>query len=248
MSHCGCACEISGKQSDFYSDIASAAESGWDFSSRWFERGSSNLSSIRTRKILPVDLNAIMCQNELTLHHLYAAVGDSARAQHFLHALEERQSSFDNLFWNEESGLWSDRDLDSDNQLADFYASSLVPLLWGCNSSRLEVVLETLESLSVLEYPGGIPASLVVGSEQQWDYPNAWAPYQWFPVAAWAHSDLLPLREAARRIAKTWITTTYSAWNRYNNTMFEKVSGLLFTYMSIKCQRVVESLLPTLLV
>lgn len=168
-----------------------------------------------------------MCQNELTLHHLYTAVGDSAMAQYFLHALEERQRSFEDLFWNEESGLWSDRDLDSDSPLAGFYASSLVPLLWDCNSSKLEVVLETLESLSVFEYPGGIPASLVVGSEQQWDFPNAWAPYQWFPVAAWANSDLLPLREAARRIAKTWITTTYSAWIKYNNTMFEKVSRLL---------------------
>lgn len=211
---------------DFYSAIASAAESGWDFSTRWFEAGSVNLSSIRTQRILPVDLNAIMCQNELTLHRLYGAVGDSNRAQDFLRSLEERRQSFDSLFWNEERGLWMDRDLDSRGPLDSFYASSLVPLLWECNShnsTKVEATLETLESLGVLDYPGGIPASLVAGSGEQWDFPNAWAPHQWFPVAAWAHSGVATLRKAARRMAKTWITSTYSAWRNYNNTMFEKV-------------------------
>lgn len=215
-----------GKRMDFYSAITSAAESGWDFSTRWFEPH-SNLSSIRTQRILPVDLNAILCQNERTLHRLYTAVGDSANAQYFLQALEERQRSFDSLFWNEERGLWVDRDLDTDGPLGNFYASSLVPLLWECsshNATRVEATLATLQSLGVLEYPGGVPASLVESGEQ-WDFPNAWAPHQWFPVAAWAHSEVLPLRQAARKIAKTWITSTYSAWNQYNHTMFEKVSG-----------------------
>lgn len=122
--------------------------------------------------------------------------------------------------------MWLDRDLDSGSHLSNFYASSLVPLLWGCglpNSTKHEATLEALQSLGVLDYPGGIPASLVQGSDQQWDFPNAWAPYQWFPVSAWTSSPILPLKNAARKIAQTWITSTYSAWTRYNYTMFEKV-------------------------
>ena len=42
-----------------WAEIAAAAESGWDFSSRWMEDGRS-LHSMRTSQILPVDLNAIM--------------------------------------------------------------------------------------------------------------------------------------------------------------------------------------------
>ena len=60
----------------FFSELASGAESGWDFSSRWFSPGSTELSSIRTRSIVPVDLNAILCQNEATLTRLYRIVGE----------------------------------------------------------------------------------------------------------------------------------------------------------------------------
>lgn len=211
----------------FYSAIASAAESGWDFSSRWLEPGSSNLSSIRTQRILPVDLNAILCQNELTLYHLYSTVGDTAMALSYLQALQERRRVFNDLFWNESRGMWLDRDLDSNRHLPRFYASSLVPLLWECdvhNSTKHEATLEALQSLGVLDYPGGIPASSVRGSRQQWDFPNAWAPHQWFPVVAWAQSELASLRQAAKKIARTWIVSVYSAWMQYNHTMFEKVS------------------------
>lgn len=226
--HCYDVCACTEQRPRFYSAIASAAESGWDFSSRWLERGSVNIASIRTQRILPVDLNAILCQNELTLHRFYSAVGNSVMADHYFQALKERQRFFDALFWSEERGLWFDRDLDSHSLLTDFYASSLVPLLWECNThntTRHEVTLRTLQQLGVLNYPGGIPASLVQGSEEQWDFPNSWAPCQWFLVAAWTHSELSSLRQAAKRVAMTWIKSTYSAWTQYNHTMFEKVSG-----------------------
>ena len=60
--------------SQIYTDLASAAESGMDFSSRWLQDG-RRLSSIRTTDILPVDLNAILCSNEATLAKLYSIVG-----------------------------------------------------------------------------------------------------------------------------------------------------------------------------
>lgn len=60
--------------SEVYTNLASAAESGMDFSSRWLQDG-RHLSSIRTTDILPVDLNAILCSNEATLAKLYSIVG-----------------------------------------------------------------------------------------------------------------------------------------------------------------------------
>ena len=57
-----------------YSSIASGAESGWDFSSRWLR--SDSLSSIRTLGIIPADLNAIICQNEATLAKFYRLIGE----------------------------------------------------------------------------------------------------------------------------------------------------------------------------
>jgi len=228
-----------GRRPDFYSSIASAAESGWDFSSRWLKSGSSELSSIRTQEILPVDLNAILCQNELTLYRLYSALNNTAKAQFFLQAFQRRQRIFDALFWNESRGMWFDWDLQSNSHLPNFYASSLVPLLWGCsvapNETKHVALLKALQSLGVLDYPGGIPASLVQGTGQQWDFPNAWAPHQWFPVAAWARSGLRTLRQAARKIAETWIRTVYSAWTHYNHTIFEKVSFIPMAWDNFYC-------------
>jgi alpha,alpha-trehalase len=42
---------------DVYRNLRAAAESGWDFSSRWLADGKT-LASIRTTEILPVDLNS----------------------------------------------------------------------------------------------------------------------------------------------------------------------------------------------
>ena len=62
------------EQSELYSNIASGAESGWDFSSRWFS-SSGTLASIRIKSVIPVDLNSILGINEMLLHQLHTAAG-----------------------------------------------------------------------------------------------------------------------------------------------------------------------------
>ena len=129
------------------------------------------------------------------------------------------------MFWNETLGLWRDLRLDLSLN-GSFYGSSISPLVWRCGQGgveRDEKFLSTLESLGVLEYPGGIPASVWSNSTQQWDYPNAWAPIQWMLVEAWHDSPSKQLRAVAEKVARTWLTTTYLAWERFNQTMFEKV-------------------------
>ena len=144
----------------------------------------------------------------------------------FTARLEARRKAFDAVFWNESAGLWLDWDRDSGSHLEGFYASSLVPLLWGCskpNLTRHERVLSSLTKLGVLDYPGGIPASLHKSFTQQWDFPNAWAPLQWFAVVGWYNSEKDSLRDTARSIATNWIQSTYRGWEE-NKTMYEKVS------------------------
>jgi len=77
-SHTNLALLLLGERAALYGNLASAAESGWDFSSRWFSHNGSHvgqLPSIRTSQVVPVDLNAILCQNEATLERLFRAVG-----------------------------------------------------------------------------------------------------------------------------------------------------------------------------
>lgn len=57
-----------------FQDMASAAESGWDFSSRWFQNNLL-IETIETTNIIPIDLNAFMCWNLDILQYLLKQTG-----------------------------------------------------------------------------------------------------------------------------------------------------------------------------
>ena len=54
------------ERAELYSELASGAESGWDYSSRWLA-DPQRLASIRTTDIVPVDLNSLMLIMEETI-------------------------------------------------------------------------------------------------------------------------------------------------------------------------------------
>lgn len=162
------------------------------------------------------------------LHSCYVHIsqGSTSKAKDYAKAWESRQTAFEQFFWDEEAGLWSDWDITKEGHSPEFYASSLFPLLWGCgpaNISRHRLVLQSLQIRGVLNCTG-IPTSLISDSGQQWDYPNVWAPLVWVPVMAWFNSSDSELSSTAQSIAESWLTSVYSAWVTYNYTMFEKVS------------------------
>jgi hypothetical protein len=61
-------CADAAKAAALHRDIASAAESGWDFSSRWLGTP-GDLATARTTRIIPADLNAFLCQMEANMQH-----------------------------------------------------------------------------------------------------------------------------------------------------------------------------------
>ena len=58
-----------------YSNLASACESGWDFSTRWF-RDEVNINTIHTADIIPVDLNVFLQVNEGIMADFYSLLGE----------------------------------------------------------------------------------------------------------------------------------------------------------------------------
>lgn len=58
------------QRADLYAQLASGAESGWDYSSRWMKEplagGAADpnpaLRSLNIKNIVPVDLNSILCE------------------------------------------------------------------------------------------------------------------------------------------------------------------------------------------
>lgn len=81
-------------------------------------------------------------------------------------------------------------------------------------------------------YPGGIPISEIV-SGQQWDFPNAWAPFQYYLVFALLKKSQSTqdgslknrLKHAALEIAQRWIKSTFCGWKRTGH-FFEKYNVL----------------------
>eukprot|EP00798_Chlamydomonas_sp_ICE-L_P015299 gene15299-21384_t len=90
-----------------YRDIASAAESGWDFSSRWFADGQS-LSTIRTTKVVPADLNSLLFLLASDIASFAHTLGDTALKNEFQGHANRRCAAVNDLMWCEASGCWHD--------------------------------------------------------------------------------------------------------------------------------------------
>lgn len=209
-----------------YQDIASAAESGWDFSTRWFNRTGSqqgSLRSTRTRQIIPTDLNSLLYLNEKLLEKFFRLVGNTAKADQYEGFSKARLAAIEAVLWDNKTGLWLDYDRQFKKKRHYFYAASVVPLWAGVhrgNLARERFVLQALKRLKVLDYPGGFPTSLST-SGQQWDFPNAWPPLQHMLIEGLALSSSKELQEEAFKFAQKWITTNYKAWKSTGH-MFEK--------------------------
>lgn len=78
-----------GSPQQIYQDIASGAESGWDFSSRWFSNY-QNLTTIKTTEIIPVDLNSILYKNEITLYQMHTILSNTNSATNYLNAARKK--------------------------------------------------------------------------------------------------------------------------------------------------------------
>ena len=90
-----------------FKDLRSAAESGWDFSSRWL-KNAKDLSSIRTTQYIPVDLNCLLYHMEKTLANHHTNMISSSR---FSKAAADRKRAINKYCWSPKSRWYVDYDL-----------------------------------------------------------------------------------------------------------------------------------------
>ena len=160
---------------EVWRDLRAAAESGWDFSSRWFGDGKS-LSTIRTTAIVPVDLNALMVELEHAIAKGCALAADKACAAQFDGLARHRVAAIEHHLWNA-GGYYADYDWRLARLRDEPSAAMLYPLFVGlAPRDRAARTLRTAECR--LLQPGGL-ATTTRRTGQQWDAPNGWAPLQW---------------------------------------------------------------------
>jgi alpha,alpha-trehalase len=204
-----------------WGEIAAAAESGRDFSCRWFGNEgpqAGKMGSTRTSAIIPVELNAIICSNLRIFSKFYELLGQPDKAITTYAQFQLMREAIHQVFWNETHGCWFDFDVTKNAQIEVFFDTNLFPLFAGCSHDDLDGsrIVAYLSNNGILNYQG-IPTSLIT-SGQQWDFPSGWAPMNWIAICGLKAIGQI---ELAKTLAAKWISHNYNTF-KHSNTMYEK--------------------------
>jgi alpha,alpha-trehalase len=192
---------------EVYRDLRSAAESGWDFSSRWLADGNS-LSTIETTAIIPVDLNSLLFGLERAIAEGCRRAHDATCESDFLRRIATRRTAINRYLWNDRNGEFLDYQWVHGEQLDRSSAAMVYPLFVGLAEPEQANRVADAVRAKLLASGGIVTTTHVTG--QQWDAPNGWAPLQWIAISglnAYSHGDL------AGEIAKRWLHTVSRTYN-----------------------------------
>ena len=168
-----------------YRNIRAAAESGWDFSSRWM-RDPSDLRTLETTELVPVDLNSLLYNSERTIAALRlarGAAGDAQVAARYAAAAEKRRAALLAAAYDSASGYFYDVRWRTGERVTDRPTmAAAVPLYFGLATPEQGRTVAARLGRDFLA-PGGF-VTTTVHSGQQWDSPNGWPPLQWMGAEA----------------------------------------------------------------
>ncbi|KAJ3181171.1 hypothetical protein HDU87_001300 [Geranomyces variabilis] len=225
---------------DLYANLATGAETGWDFSSRWIENPinattaqQDNLRRLVTRDVIPIDLNSILFANEVSLAALSQQAGDAAASQKYKTRASARQLAIWSVMYDDASGEFRDWD-DVDKRYGEWSAASFWPT-WagvadtdprgagGNGSSAADTCQKLMGTFKILDMltqqPGGL-ATTLYNTGLQWDYPNSWPPQTFIALSALQRASTncanptLPLADYASKIATTFIEQAFCSWRQ----------------------------------
>ena len=201
---------------ELYRNIRAACESGWDFSSRWLE-DHFNLATIHTTDILPVDLNCLLYNLELTISKAYKEV-DPAKSEDYLQKAAKRKGAIQQYFWNEGTGFFQDYDFIKGMPTDILTLAGTFPLYFNlADSVQVEKIAVVLTD-QFLQSGGFVTTLNQTG--QQWDAPNGWAPLQWVTIQGLINYKQYGLAEEAAirwfQLNKKVYETTGKMVEKYN--------------------------------
>lgn len=209
-------------------NLRAGAESGWDFSSRWFQ-DTLHLHTIETTNIIPVDLNSLLYKVETVLMHAAKAAGQEDKSKSYAAAAERRRAALLYFCWDEAAGFFFDYDFTEKQRTGKWSLAGVMPLF--CNAAttaQAEAVTNRIGEKFLRD--GGV-VTTPYRTGQQWDAPNGWAPLQFITVQGlsnYGHHGL------AKTIGERWMavnenvfTSTGKMLEKYNveNTNLESGGG-----------------------
>jgi alpha,alpha-trehalase len=200
--------------------LRAGAESGWDFSSRWF-RDRTSLHAIHTADIIPIDLNALLYALEETIADGISSVRHPITARRYRKAAQRRRDAIDEYLWNDDEQFYMDLNFHHGESTEVHSLAAVFPLWTGIASDEQAAAVAGRLEEDFLK-TGGLVTTLT-DTGQQWDSPNGWAPLQWVATEGlrrYGHHKL------ADKITKRWM--------KLNETVFKKSHKLYEKYNVVK--------------
>jgi alpha,alpha-trehalase len=194
---------------EVWRDLRAAAESGWDFSTRWMADRRVGLASTRTTDLVPVDLNCFLHELEATIARLAGHLGDAELARSFQHRAEARAAAIDRHCWDANAGFYADWNWRTHRRSSVLCAATLVPLFCGIADPQQARAVEHAVQARLLA-PGGL-GTTEHDIGQQWDRPNGWAPLQWMAVEGLRRYGR---HATAETIRTRWLETVQTVYAR----------------------------------
>jgi alpha,alpha-trehalase len=183
-----------------YRNLRAGAESGIDFSSRWFA-DTLHLTTIETTDNVPVDLNSLLYGYEIILSKAARATGQSAKSTAYIQKAAKRKAAVLKYCWNKKLHYFFDYALIEKHTTDKWSITGAGPLFCQlANTEQAAGVKKIIEEKFLKD--GGVVTTLY-HTGQQWDAPNGWAPLQFIAVKGLLnyHYDGL-----ARTIAERWMS------------------------------------------
>jgi alpha,alpha-trehalase len=198
-----------------FRDIRAAAESGWDFSSRWFADGHTR-ATIDTTEIIPVDLNSLLFGLENAIRSGCERQGDTPCARKFAEHAASRHAAMDRYLWDDSRGAYFDYRWTRAQPIARISAATLYPLFFGVASDTQAAAVGATVSSELFRQGGIVTTPLSTG--EQWDAPNGWAPLQWIAITGLRRYERTGLAEA---VACRWMVNVLNVY-RGSGKLVEK--------------------------
>ncbi|CAN8072851.1 unnamed protein product [Agarophyton chilense] len=183
--------------------LAAGAESGWDYSSRWFCNGDNCVSQTQAVNIVPCCLNSILYfvervtarfHDELSAHfyasEVHGRFTSSAQDKVRFHKdkqlqyeqnSEDRRESMSSMLFDYGKVFGFDYDLSEGKNTSVLSVAGMMPIWSGCFDNEwkekldLKLFVNTVMKESGLVADGGLACTAEV-TEEQWDFPNCWPP------------------------------------------------------------------------
>lgn len=215
------------KREAMYRNLRATAESGWDFSSRWM-RDTTDLRSLETIDLAPVDLNSLLYNQEQTIAALRAArggAGDSAVADRYRKAAGDRRRALLDAMYDPAGGFFFDVRWRTGERVTDRPSLAAAEPLYFAIATPAQGQATAARLARDFLKPGGFVTTLI-NTGQQWDAPNGWAPLEWLAM------------EGVRRYGRADVAdVARGRWLTLNRRVYQQTGKMIEKYDVMDIQR-----------